>query len=247
MSRQNHHHTKHTKHTNTQTHTRTPPSPPLLLLPPPSHTQHHHNREHSLASVPLFWVTCGRDDGQRTSLHWWRGQASSRSRGRRGATAACGAPQETSYRRSPRRLWPVRQAKLWTPPLSPSSLPPRSSRRRTRGREGRERSLWRTAEASEQAHPALAFAREVSKRKRLKRRKEPASFSQSSCSARAPRTWQPAHFSLLLPAWQRIHVHASILEAFLTYFRIFYVKVNIRSGNLDIFSTSSWYVQPLAR
>ena len=60
--------------------------------------------------------------GRRRLLQQRSGRASLRSPGRSGATAACGAPQETACRPSPCRLWQGRQERRWTPPLSPSSL-----------------------------------------------------------------------------------------------------------------------------
>ena len=71
---------------------------------------------------------------ERTHLTRGSGGASLRSPGRRGATAACGAPQGTACRPSPCPLWQGRQGKLWTP-----RRPCGAGRRRRR----RLRSRWR--------------------------------------------------------------------------------------------------------
>ena len=67
--------------------------------------------------------------GDRTHLTRGSGQTSSRSLGRRGATAACGAPQGKACRCSPRRLWQARQAKVLTPARSSSEMPRSGGRR----------------------------------------------------------------------------------------------------------------------
>ena len=53
---------------------------------------------------------------RRQKAHRGRGQASSRSQGRRGVSSAHGAPQGSACRHWPRRLWQARQATVLTPP-----------------------------------------------------------------------------------------------------------------------------------
>ena len=66
---------------------------------------------------------CTTAHGHRSDLLRGRGQASSRSLGRSGATAPCGAPRGTASRPLACRSWLGRRERQLTPPPSPSSRP----------------------------------------------------------------------------------------------------------------------------
>ena len=99
--------------------------------------------------------------GHRRLLHQGSGQASSRSLGRRGVTAAGGTPQGTASRPSACPYWLERRESRWTPPRCASSLLWRcgGGKRRRRRLRRRPRSRRRSRRTRCSSKPLLRWSK----------------------------------------------------------------------------------------